>query len=407
MTLKDLVKANRVYDFYVLARYFYRIGNPIVSDSYYDKMDKAIRNERPSEISEYLDRTYDDDPVPYELLKEIGVEPITFDDKDGDKSLFNYLDTEKSLSINSVTTYEDAYKFFSEYRKLKKDLVVSLKLDGDNAKTLYLDGDLKLSLSRGRSGIGFNFTDTIKYKLPPKISSEIKELKIYSECFVDEDYLPVLRRKYNSTGYKTPKSAAISMLRVKHREEDYEHFHVIVHGVDTLGSTIIESFEKASKLGFNVVDHKLVKWEEIPSDKEQFRAWLNENVMDYLYYRNKGIPSDGVVVEVNDLAFIGTQVNQYSSRQIALKFNYWNFKLYKGIVEEIIWEQRRVYASCRIRIKPMLTDDGCSAEYINSFNFSILVSEGITVGSEIYYVRNSQAVNILVYGRELDKLLGR
>lgn len=406
MTIKEMIKANRVCDVYILARYFYRIGNPFINDSIYDQIDNMIRRENPPEMEEYLNRTYDDDQIPYKLLEEIGVKPIE-DKLNVDNSLFTYLDTEKSLSITSVTTYDDAFKFFNEYRVLKKDLVVSLKLDGDNAKTLYLDGQLKLSLSRGRSGIGFDFTDTIKYKLPVVLKEKIRELKIYSECFVDEDYLPVLRKKYNSDRYKTPKSAAISLLRVKHRPEDYEHFHVIVHGVDTLGNTIMESFSKAKELGFNIVDHKLIQWKEIPDRKDEFIVWLNENVMDYLYFRNKSTPSDGVVVEVNDLAYLGTQVNQYSSRQLALKFYHWNFKLYKGIVEEIIWEQRRVYASCRIRIKPMLTDDGCSAEYINSFNFSILVSEGITVGSEVYYVRNSQAVNVLVYGRQLDRLLGR
>lgn len=130
-------------------------------------------------------------------------------------------------------------------------------------------------------------------------------------------------------------------------------------------------------------------------------------MLDYFYERNRGIPSDGVVLEVNDLKFTGHQTAQYSTRQLALKFEHWSFKLYKGIVREIIWEQQRVYASCRLRIEKMQTDDGCSAEFINCYNFSILAMEGITIGSEVYYVRNSQAVNVLVYGTDLDRLLGR
>ena len=104
---------------------------------------------------------------------------------------------------------------------------------------------------------------------------------------------------------------------------------------------------------------------------------------------------------------MGNQKNQYSDRQLALKFEQWSFKCYKGIVKSIIWEQKRVYASCRLQIETMQTDDGCSADFINCFNFSILVNNDIHVGSEIYYVRNSDAVNILVYGDKLKELLGR
>lgn len=58
--------------------------------------------------------------------------------------------------------------------------------------------------------------------------------------------------------------------------------------------------------------------------------------------------------------------------------------------------------SCRVKIKPIKTADSCSAEYINVFNPSILISQGINVGSEIEFERNSGAVNILLYGKRLD-----
>ena len=197
------------------------------------------------------------------------------------------------------------------------------------------------------------------------------------------------------------------MLRVKHAKEDYAHLNVVVHGVEGLADTVDETFRKAAELGFRVVEHKLVRWQEVPLDFKEFEVWLKKNVFDYFYEKTKGTPSDGIVLEVNDLKYAGTQKNQYSDRQLALKMEQWSFKCYRGIVKKILWEQKRVYASCRLQIEPMTTDDGCSAEFINSFNFSILVKNHINVGSEIYYVRNSDAVNILVYGEQLEKLLGR
>lgn len=408
MTLEDMRASDRYADLFILARYFYRIGEPIMDDYEYEELLLNVRKRCSQQISDYLDRTYDDDPIPLKLLNEIGVEPISIKHDDSRERLFQYLNSEKSLSIDSVTSYGEAYTFFSKYREEKKDLMVSLKMDGDNVKTLYLDGNLELSLSRGRNaGISFDFTDTVKRVFPNSIMSVPHELRIYAEAYVEEDYLETLRRKYNPNGYKTCKSAAISLLRVQHSKEDYEHLRIIVHGIDGLGSSVSEDFQEAEQKGFSVVEHKLVPWEDIPVDKTQFREWLKREVFDYFEQKTDGVPSDGIVVEVNDKTYTGITAGQYSSRQLALKFEQWSFKVYKGIIEDIIWEQKRVLASCRIRIKPMRTDDGCSANWINAFNFSIVVNEGLDKGSEVYYVRNSGAVNVLVYGAELDRLLGR
>lgn len=408
MTLEHLKAVGRTFDYYVLARYFYRIGEPILDDSSYEELENIIKNEYYFQASEYLNRSYDDDPVPTALLNEIGVTPIQIAVPKDKKELFEYLNSEKSLSINSVTTYDEAFVFFRRYRAEHKDLVTSIKLDGDNVKTLYLDSRLRLSLSRGRGGgVSFDFTNTIANVFPQSLERAPHDLKIYAEAFVEPDYLPVLRRKYNLAGYKTSKSAAISLLRVQHDAEDYKHLKVIVHGVEGVGDSVTESFEIAKKWGFTIVKHKLIHWEDIPADMQEFKVWLKNNVFDYFEKEAAEFPSDGVVVEVNDLHYTGIVSGQYTDRQLALKFEQWSYKCYKGIIEDICWEQKRVLASCRIKIRPMKTDDGCSANYINGFNFSILAQEGLTIGSEVYYVRNSGAVNILVYGKDLDRLLGR
>ena len=78
MTLQEILASKRLGDIFILARYFYRIGEPIISDQVYEKIVAAVKHFRPENLVAYLDRTYDDDPVPIELLKEIGVEPIKF-----------------------------------------------------------------------------------------------------------------------------------------------------------------------------------------------------------------------------------------------------------------------------------------------------------------------------------------
>ena len=62
MTIKDLLQQKRLGAVYVLARYFYKIGEPVLSDEDYDKMEKIVRENAYDTFKEYLERTYDDDP---------------------------------------------------------------------------------------------------------------------------------------------------------------------------------------------------------------------------------------------------------------------------------------------------------------------------------------------------------
>lgn len=408
MSLKDMLNAGRLGDIFILARYFYRIGKPIMEDRIYEKYLAWVKN-NPEGYEEFLNRTYDDDPIPFELLNELGVQAEELEIKvtGRKKELIQYLNEEKSLSIDSVTDYQSAFTFFNSYRIQEKDLMVSLKMDGVNAKTLYLDGKRELSLSRGRNGNSFDFTETIDPVLPKTLNTEISELKVYTECYVDYEYLKELKRKYNADKYKMSKSAAISLLRVQHQHEDYKRLHAVVINVEGLGTkTLKETFDYMRNVGFEVPEHKLIRYQEIPEKFSDFCCWLKKHVFDYMYERTIGIPSDGIVVEVNDLEYEGVTSGMYNNRQLALKFEQWNFSYYEGVVEDIIWEQQRVFANCKLKIAPVNTKDA-EARIINAFNMGVIIEEGITIGSKIYFERNSDAVNILIYGERLKKIKER
>lgn len=406
MTVQDLFNDRKYFSVWKLARYFYRIGDPILTDRQYEIITDYMKTKRNlSNVEEYLNRTYDDDPIPYDLLKLIGVEPVEISSIDKTE-LFSILDEDKSMSCDSVTEYKDAYEFFNKYRMLKKDLMVSLKVDGINTKTLYLNGKLELSLSRGRSAVeSFDFTKTIKNILPKTIKDCPKELKIVGDSYVDVDGLFTLRNEIDKDKYKTAKSAAISLLRVNHDYKYYKHLHTCVFSASGLANTLSETFIRLEELGFEVVPNRLIKYQEIPADFESFKIWLKSEVFDYIYDKSIGIPSDGIVVEVNDLLYEGDNYGQYSTRQLALKFEQWAFKYYKGIVKDIIWTQKRVHASLRIEIEPIETLDGCKAQFVNVYNPSILIKNDIYVGQPVLFERNSGAVNVLIHGQRLDGIM--
>lgn len=407
-TLQDLLSEKRYFDIWILARYFYRIGEaPIITDSVYDRMTNLFKEKCYDELHAYLDRTYDDDPIPYDLLEEIGVRPYVPVTKIGRNDLFDLLNEDKSLSIDSIVNYRSAYDFLMDKVDNKLDVVASLKMDGVNVKSLYQSGKFSLSLSRGRASNSFDFTDQAAYVLPAFINNDLPELRVTGECFVVKEGLEKLRAKYAQDKYKTSKSAAISLLRVKHSINDYKDLRLKVFAAEGLADTVIKTFEILKSFGFDVVPYLFIPWDTIPKDYDDFCIWLRDAVFQQMHEAQLAgdMPADGVVLEVNNYGWQDTISNQYSNRQIACKFDFWAFESYKAIVKEIVIVQRRVTASVRVKIEPMQTNDACEAKIINIFNPSILIHNDIKVGDFVYFERNSGAVNILIHGKRLDNLL--
>lgn len=406
MEIINLIREGKLGAAYILARYFYKIGQPKIDDAMYDRLEKTIKEKAYDQYKEYLTRTYDDDPVPVQLLDYIGVKPV-FGALNKDRlDLYGYLNEEKSFSIESVTSYEEAYTFFLKLVENQLDFVVSLKLDGVNTKMLYMNDKFALSLSRGRSSDSLDFTDNSARILPQTLNTGKDILRVTGESYVVNEGLPVLRKKYDKDdGFVSGKSAAVSLLRVSYDTEDYQFIKTKVFFAEGLDDTLTGTFEKLKDNGFDTVPYKKISWKDIPIEKEKFNSWLKAEVFDYLADEGKGIPSDGVVVEVDDLNWVGEVHNQYVSRQLALKFEQWSYQLYKGVITNILVEQRRVNKSIRIEIEPLTTVDGCKAAVINGFTPAILIANDYCVGSTVPFERNSNAYNNVVYGKRLEELL--
>lgn len=401
----ELLRAGRMEDAYILARYAYRIGEQIVSDHTYDGFERKFKELHPD--SEYVSRTYDDDPVPYALLREFSICPVEFNSVSDYDEMVQELNDDKSLSMSSVINVASAWPYFQMLHRNKLDFMASLKVDGVNTKMLYFNGDLIISLSRGRgAATSFNYMEGSKHVMPSSFSNynNVSKLRVTGESYVEHDKLQYMRDKYNEARYKTSKSAAISMLRTTHDKDDYKYLHTAVFAADGLETSLDQMFQHLEQEGFETVPHELHSWEEIPDDYETFKGWLVHQIMTPIAKKGAGIPSDGCAIEVNDLLWAGEQNGQYSTRQLALKFGHWQFHVYKGKIIDIKLEQKRVYKSVKIQIEPITTDDDCKAEFINSFNPGILIDNDLYVGKEVYFEKNAGAVNILVHGARLEHL---
>lgn len=385
------LEAGRVEEVYKLARFCYRCGEPIIDDEIYEDLTEYVKQE--GMLEEYTNRTYDDDPIPYEQVNEFGynylVENIT-----SSSPYESLLEEDKSLSIQALTDLTEVYQFFESNDFC--DVMTSIKVNGVNSKTLYVNNRFELSRSRGRKGNAFNYSKRVSQQYPSSIDTD-NDVTVFGEWYVPTEHLQYLRDKYDRNKYVTERGSAISMLRRDHEESDYKFLTYrafTAEGVPNC-NTMEEVMEWLDSNGFIVVPHKVIRGTDIPREFSKFAEWISKYA-DEFFAENIDIPSDGMVIQVNDLNKESSITGQYSSKNIAFKTGPWDFSEYTGIVEDILVEQRKVKCSVRLKIKPIRTEDGCVATYINAHNLAILVEQGIKKGSTIKFNRDSGAINNLI-----------
>lgn len=397
-----LIDNNRPVDLYILARFTYRFGEPILTDEAYEILDRAIKTTEYAYLSE---KSYDDDDIPYDLIKEFNLSHLIFSGVDNPK-LNEHLADDKSLSIKSLNDYKDIYDYFMATPD--EDKVLSLKINGINNKVLYensQEGHVFVGgLTRGRStATSLNVSKNLSKVVPLKVENLDKPfITIFGETTVINSVYKTICRD-NAEGFTSARMAAISMLRVDYPEEEYKNLRFMAFNSDGLSDTLWGTFDKLESLGFNVPPRRYVKATDVPKDYEEFRKFLFE-LLSWFREQEKsiGIDADGVVADVNDKNFVGEITNQYSNRNCAIKVEWWYSRHYTGIVKDIIIEQQRVNASVVIEIEPITTDDNVTARRVTTYNPSYVIDNDITVGSEIKFGRNSEAVNVLVTDRDMN-----
>lgn len=379
----------------LLFRACYRYNKPIINDDDYDILLNLYTFIYPNTV--YLkSQSYDDD-IYDGVVKEVLVKNGIL--RKGTLSNSKYAQTLRSAKTTSVLPQEYYEDTFSFIHSSHSDILFSLKVDGMNAKTGYVDNKFELALSRGRDSDGFDYTQALQKVLPNEIKGTSGFVTITGEVYLKYNSLQKLNAKYPNKDLKTPKSAAGSLMIAhdKYDKEDFEGLHFIAHGGENIGTTITEKYESFIKNGFEVPPYILVLYAEIPQNLTRFKEWLKTNVLDILWEKGEQleIPSDGVVCEKIDVSLTDRK-DQYSDANVAIKYEQWKSPQYKGIVEKILFEQKRVNASVVLQIKPVTTKDFNVARRVSVGSPAILIKNNIVPGSEITFERKSQAINVLV-----------
>ena len=405
----NLVESERIVDLYKLARFCYRVGEDLIDDAAYEMVEGIIKS---GNLSPLVNQTYDDDDVPYDLLEEFNLTHLVYSgEQEGMSEYEQVLSSDKSMSIKALDNYEDVFDFFNSVRG--NDLFVSAKVNGCSSRSVYKDEDYKVTMTRGRkeNSRPINITRNASRVVPSKLKSSIEDSVkvVYGEFAVDDDKYELIPRIKGGNPFTSSRMAALSILRVDVPNEWYNSLKLYAFNADGLSDTLEGTFLELKNSGFSTPPGFLVKAEEVPEDFEEFRIWLKDRVLTPLYLecKDKNIPTDGVVVEVNDRTYVGTINNQYVSKNCALKLEYWSHKYYMGIVKNIIIEQQAVNASVVIEIEPIKTEDNVVARRVQTYNLSYLVDNNICIGAPVYFIRNSEAISVLLTGKALDEALNK
>lgn len=406
--LQDLFRKERYRDAFLLARFTYRVGEPYMSDDEYRRFEDIIKGWGWTDLT---DHSYDDDPVPYDLLEEFNLNHLNYLDQEVPTELLNSTVGDRTMSIRPLDNYKDAFDFFMATPN--EDKVMSTKCNGINTNQTFQreDGDVFKfigGLTRGRDGNCINVSKNMARitSIHKPIGCSSDKVVIYGESLVDDSVYRLLPRKDGGT-FTSSRMAAVSMLRVGEPEDYFSNLKFYAYRASGLDcSTAWETFEELEKMGFTTPPKMFIKAEEVPKEFESFKVWLKEK-MDWFYEENKkcDLPADGIVVDVNDNNFIGSTDGHYTSKDCALKFEYWSEKYYVGVIKDIQIKQQRVNASVVVIIEPLVTEDGTTATRITGYNPSILIENNLSVGSKIYFARNSEAISCVLVGDRLKKAL--
>lgn len=400
-----------LYHTYSISRWFYKLGQPIVPDKFYDQIHKAFIEE--GIATDLTSSHYEDDNFPYDSFIHYGVDCEPYELAENNYKILSKtsrlskweteLQDEESKSIYPLESISQAWSWF--YDKLGKEIVLSLKVDGINTKNLYALTDSnqlrhEVSATRSRSGSGIDITENMSKVLPKTLNLDKQESQtvfIRGEAYVPSKALPYLRDKYNQP-YKIPRSTGLSAIRVGFNPEDMHLLKLKVFKVG-LGDTVSEGYEIAKSLGFDTPPYEVIK---VPAHltAETFEEWLNPILDKYKKIgTEEDIPSDGLVAQINNLTDFNERgsFGNYNHGAIAIKFGPWQSGIYQGIVTRIQIVPKRENCSYVATIEPVTVASGVDVKRVNIFNADIMIANNIKVGSVITFEYKSESSVNLIY----------
>ncbi len=250
---------------FIVARWAYSVGQPIMSDSDYTVLYEFMQARYPDD--EYLKRSWSSDPCPMDLLKKYNLlslaEAITL--------------TERTESIPSLNTLSSVERELSGFRGSG---TLSMKHDGWNIQASYVGGHLVQVQTRGRSSNSMS-AEVLRGKIPQTVPW-MENSKVVMEATVSKKNFDFCRYQFDSA---SERSAVHTILA----RPEYVHLidlHAFdIHGVNLHGRCKFEVLQEAgfaTPMFFKVSDYDdvMLCMNRLSAEKENYASPTDGIVFD-------------------------------------------------------------------------------------------------------------------------------
>jgi len=348
-----------LYDDFILARWTYLVGDPMYSDTEYDRLEKEFRQEYPNDP--HSNQIWSLDECPVELLKSIHREDLI-------------VNTTMGYMAESISSINTKYDYDVKFGPLCKRSRVSFKIDGWNTRVSYYNGYIVKVESRGRSGNNIDMTklyDLFPSKIPYK-----GRVAVTGELSIPNDKWVNYRIITGNTDQRASVRTAIAQC-----DTEYLSFLAFNYFGEN-GGLPEDQYEGLKRMGFNSPFFKFV------SSKQEL-----DMVVEYLSELSEGYNylTDGLVIENEDY-------------QLAIRLGAW---AEKRMISTVIGYEQEVgmYSNfLKIKIEPV-TIEGRTFTRIPVNNLSNIMELGLYKGAKVAFSQRSSA-NIVIDNiatRELNK----
>ncbi len=258
--------------------------------------------------------------------------------------------------------------------------VLSWKLDGLTIVLTYKDGKFNKAVTRGNGQVGEVVTNNARTFINLPLAIDFKgELIIRGEAVISYDDFELINKSITdeSTKYKNPRNLCSGSVRqlnnevtAKRRVRFYAFSMVSAEGKTF--ETRSSQFEWLEKIGFEVVEHRLVTSETIREELNSFEKKIENNP----------IPSDGLVLSYDDIEYgksLGV-TSKFPRDSIAFK---WKDELRDTVLKEIEWSASRTGLINPIAIFEPVELEGTTVSRASVHNVSVMKELKLGIGDRI------------------------
>lgn len=275
-------------------------------DAYYNRSESLISDKEYDDLYDKLQELENETGV---IMSNSPIHSVGYEVKSELKKIKH---SHVMLSLDKTKKVEDLKKFQGY-----QDCLLMAKMDGLTILATYEDGKLIQAETRGDGDIGEIVTHNAKVFDNIPLEIDLKgHVEIEGEAIITYNDFNTINNTIKDKKYKNPRNLASGSVRqLDSKIAAGRHLKFVVWkvpaGMEHL-KTMVERFNKAAELGFDVVPYMFCD----PECIERFIEYLKEEVNELSY------PIDGLVITYNDINYglsLGV-TDKFPRHSLAFKF---------------------------------------------------------------------------------------